>query len=75
MLARAERRFRYPECLELEALHGQLLACEAYDDLHDLRGREPLVRTSPRACAGHRVADGLAAHDARNDADIVRKQA
>ncbi len=35
MLARDERRFRYPECLELEALHGQFLPCEAYDDLQD----------------------------------------
>lgn len=35
MLARDERRFRYRECLELEALHGQFLPCEIYDDLQD----------------------------------------
>ena len=35
MLARDERRFRYLECLELEALHGRFLPCEAYDDLQD----------------------------------------
>jgi hypothetical protein len=72
MLARDERRFRYPECLELEALHEQFAPCEAYADAGP-RGRQPPVRTSPCACAGHSVADGLASHSARNDADIVRK--
>ena len=46
MLARDERRFRYRECLELEALHGQFLPCEVYDDLHD---RAADSRSSGRA--------------------------